>query len=756
MYNLLGTQVFWTTVVAVPIILAAFAIVGRIWAASFPTELRLSARFYMAPVLGLATFILIGSFLGRHLQLGNSIFVPVALCLAVAVGLWRDSARQELPHYLIYLGLFGILCGTSLLAPLYVAGATNVHNDAFTYLAQSNWLQQHAFTEKILPEKVTPAATQVLLYQIHSFRMGGSYLLAFFQAILNITWSYDIYPAVIISGIVACCMAIGFPIAELLLRVNFNLRWALLALPSFSLGGLVFGANLGFLPQTVGLAVSAGAIFAVGVVLYWMRDARKSVRQVSAAALPISIMLASVIFAYAEVSPFVIAAVGIGGLFYAAWFRAWRNVSIFGVAIGVVTLLLTNFELMRAYNSLMLQSGAVVGSPVPWSLPRFIAHALGIQAGAWDSPSFTMLAGSWSVFLAVLVILNLGCVQWRLLRATFGLQLPSLAILGILFTGLIYFRYFVPSPFPVGTGQSWSQFKLMEWAHPFASAAVLAVVASVLGDARLVYLRTMAVLLAVAAVGSSFTGIARTRGLMNYYENVSDLGTFYHDFRRTVTTACPLSSSVFLSLDGIDHKFRQLASVYLADRDIRSDWSSDGYISHYMPADKVRLSVTKGDCLVEPTHRAVSKMPATTIGPIRVGVFDGSQNLVVNTAEGAHGEEVSGSESWRWVERSVRFTFKTILPQDGRSRYLLQFEYTKQNDTPLQVQVTDKATHKDLRLDVDRSVPGGKFSHEVNAASITDLIFVISTTAEARPLGANDQRKAAFMIKNISVTTVLD
>jgi hypothetical protein len=626
MSRLLGTQIFWTTVVVVPLLLAAMTMVGRLWSSAWPTEFRQSARFYLAPVLGLATLVLIASVLGQHLPLGDTIVVPLVLLFILIVALRLDSSRPELVRHLIIVGMFGILCGTSVLAPLYTNGAINAHNDTFTYLAQSNWLQQNAFSTQIPAEQVTPAGTQIRLYQLASLRMGASYLLAFFQALLNIRWSYSIYPAVVIAAMSACCLAIGFPLAELLERLPIRVRLALLALPSFSLGGLVFGANQGFLPQTIGLAVTAGAVFATGAALTWISSERRSFGSVIAVALPIAMLVAAAIFAYSEMAPFLVAAIGLSGLCFAIWSGAWRDVCIFGCAVALLTLMLSNFELLRAYNGLRTQAGAVVGSPVEWSIFGFVAHAIGMQAGAWDNQRFTYFEIAWGLILALVVLSNFRSISWGSIRSAGPLLIPALLLLFGFSCGLVYFRYAVASPFPVGKGQSWSQFKLMEWAHPFVAALILAVLASFLAGSRRSYHRIVLVLLGAAALGSCYIGVLRTRGMMSYYAGVADLDAFYRDFHRTVLTACPLGSPVYLALGGSSLKFREMASLYLADRDVRSDWRDDDYIYHMMPLARVDLSPAKGDCLVEPNTIAVSAEPMTVIGPVRVGVFGAGQN----------------------------------------------------------------------------------------------------------------------------------
>jgi hypothetical protein len=755
MSRLFGTQIFWTTVVAVPLLLAAMTLVGRLWSSTFPMEYRQSARLYLSPGLGLASFVLIASVLGSHLPLGDTIVVPLVL-LFVSIAVPRlDPSRSELVRHLIIVGLFGLLCGTSVLAPLYVSGAINAHNDTFTYLAHGDWLQQHAFAAQIPADKVTPAATQVLMYQLNGFRMGASFLLAFFQAVLNIRWSYEIYPAVVITAMAACCLAIGFPIAELLGRLRWRVRLALLALPSFSLGGLVFGANQGFLPQTIGLTMAAAAIFATGAALTGISSERRGVGSIVAAALPVAVLLAAAIFSYSEIAPFLVAAIGLSGLFCAIWSGAWRNVCIFGCVVALLTVMLTNFELLRTYHSLRTQVGAVVGSPVDWSLLRFVAHAAGIQAGAWDNPNFTYFGIGWGLILAVVVVSNFRSISWGSTGSVGSLLIPVLVLLLSFFCGLIYFRYVAVSPFPVGRGQSWSQFKLMEWAHPFVTVLVLAILVNFLTHSRKSYRRFVLVLLAAAALGSCYVGILRTRDMMRQYENVADVDAFYKNFREAVFTNCPRKASIYLALGGSDHKFRQLVSTFLTDRALKGDWSDDGYAAPYMPPDQLHSSLVEGDCLVEPSHRTVSSMPAMVIGPVRIGIFDGSYKLPITSAEGAFEEESDGPNSWRWIEREVTFSFMPLYDAD-RSKMTLRFEYVMRMDQPLQLEVMDGFKKTPLLVEISPLEREGTFSRDIDIGRVQDLKVSISSRAEAEPLSDGDRRKAAFQIKNLSVSAVLN
>ena len=269
MTNILGTGIFWTTLASLAAILSLATIIGRAWSAVFPYKLQAIARYYLAPVLGLASLVIIASVIGRVLPLGNSVVVPWIVTAILVLAFLRERHVGQAFFHALLVSVFGIFCAASILGPLFAHGAFNAHNDTFTYLVHSTWLQTHAFNETIPAEMVTPLTTQISIYQLGD-RMGGSFLLALLQSLLNLHWSYEVYPAVVSAAIAVCCLAIGFPIARALHPIRRSIRLALIALPALNLGGFVFGANMGFLPQTVGLAIGASLLFALGPVFRWL------------------------------------------------------------------------------------------------------------------------------------------------------------------------------------------------------------------------------------------------------------------------------------------------------------------------------------------------------------------------------------------------------------------------------------------------------------------------------------------------------
>ncbi|MCX7320342.1 MAG: hypothetical protein NT113_12915 [Hyphomicrobiales bacterium] len=738
---------------AVPATLATMTIVGRLWSKTYPVGTQADARFYLSPALGLATIVLVAGGLGRYIPLGDTILTPFIVLVLFLSALRVEYVRSGLLRHLFFVACFGLVCGTCVLVPLYLYGAINTHNDTFTYLAHSDWLQHHAFGQQISEADATPASTQIRLYQMNGLRMGASYLLAFFQALLNFRWAYDAYPAVIISAISACCLAIGFPIAALLAKLPLMLRLALLAIPSFSLGGLVFGGNFGFLPQTVGLTASAAALFTLGAVVNAIGSRQLANDSTVITSLPIAAAVSAVICAYSEVTPFLAVAFLLSGVWIAVVTREWRKVLVFGCSVALLVAIMTNLELLRAYHSLRAQAGAVVGGAVPWSLAGFLGHAVGVRAGVWDSDLFSPMASIWSALFLLLILFGFRRASWADVKAPMALMLPALLMLGVLFSALLYFRYFIISPFPTGIGQSWSQFKLSEWAHPFCSMVVLAVAASCRGRFSRSYTGLMGVLIIVACIGAGGIGLLRMRGIVDYYSGTKDLRGFYHEFRSAVFETCPLNSPIYLSLGYQDHKFRQMAAVFLADRLVRSNWEHDDYIRNSLPGSDVHRSPEEGDCLVRQSNTSEAVSSSVTIGRFQIERFTRTDRFEILSVLGGHGYEAEWKNWWQWVERSIAFTFS---PADIRSsRAELHFEYAVRSDASLKVNVVDDAGILPP-VDFELTDQKGVFSHSFPIGPKATLRISITTAGDAPRLSKSDERRASFRIGNLTVKPVRD
>lgn len=761
MTNYLGTEIFWSTLPTLAAILALATLVGRLCTGVLPFKLRGPAKFYLSPALGLACFTVASSLCGRIRTLGDTIVIPLLFIVLLLISLLRErSAKQALRHAGM-VSLFGIVCGVSVLAPLFVFGAFNAHNDAFTYLAHSNWLQAHSFGEQISAALQTPENSQIYLYQEKTFRMGGSYLLAALQALLNLRWAGDVYPALIISSLAACCLAIGFALSKPLRTLSRQLRLALLALPSLAVGGLVFGANFGFLPQSIGLALGAALLFLVGPLSRWIATVKPRVSAIAKASLACALLLAGTVYAYTEVVPFFVAATGCCALILAIRFRAWRDLSIFvGLAAGF-SIILLNTELLRAYTALRIQTGAIVGSPVNWSLFGFIAHALGVHGGAWEPALQWSLPGGTGpithyfglfLFVATIVVLAFGAPAiWRAVKGSE--LLPAILVLTLFGAGFLYFRYMKPSPFPVGVGQSWSQFKLAEWANPFAMTLALAALLSLRAKSPTFFRRLVVVAFTIGLIGSSLIGVARTRPLMSAYNGVTNLHHFYRQLRATVLSTCPRTAPVYLNLGGSDQKIRQMVTLYLSDRELESDWSDDGYLLTLPPAGN-KDAPAPGSCVVERRNNDGWLTDGAAIGPFQVGIFDGRQQIRIASTVGGYGRENDGSNWWVWVQQKISFKLQPPPNTAPVPRTRVHFEYAtlgkqtltltfNQNDGPSEkLLLNSNGVGVEKMTVFDRDV-------DVSPAKLNEI--TIETDGTPSRLGENDPRMAAWMIRNVKI-----
>jgi len=542
-----------------------------------------------------------------------------------------------------------------------------------------------------------------------------------------------------------------------------SIRLTLLSLPALSLGGLVFGANMGFFSQTVAFALGASFLFAVGPLFRWVSTANVTCLAIGKAALPGAALFAATTFVYPELAPFVFVAVLGSGCVLAFRFCAWRTMLVhMSVLIGF-SILLLNTELVRAYTTLRTQSVVVAGTPVDWTLLGYVAHAFGLHGGAWDV-MFQWTTpedyGSLSfVFGLILVGLSIGAVLagvrsvWRTTMS--GILMPAVVVLIIFASGILYYRYFVLSPFPKGVGQSWSQFKLAEWAHPFLMAFVLLAIADLRSRWRKAFNGVVLALFAICLVSATLIGVARVTPMMDYaYRGVSDLNRFYLEFRDTVLTTCPFSVPVYLDLGRINYKYRQMAALYLYDREVVSDWTEDKFIFGLLPPEQRTQELKRDSCVVERLEDGDGLSQGTVIGPFRVGIYEGRGQILIASVSGAYDRERDAKTWWHWVERKVSFTLQPRFVSKDVTKTKLRFEYTTRGKQTLVLRIIKRdGSSREVLLQSNGDAPE-RFDQVIDVSPIELAGISIETDGKASPLGDRDPRMAAWMVRNVSITPV--
>lgn len=763
-------NIFFINLAAVIAILSTSTIIGRACCNLFPYRFKPIIKYYSSPILGLSILTIFSSIYGKILPYGNSIILPI--CFAI-IFLWSLQYEIEVKiaiKHAFTMSLFGIICGVSIFGALFFYGAINGHNDAFTYFVHSSWLQDHAFCETISTVNVNAATTQVYLYQQKGFRMGASFLLALFQSLLHIKWSYEIYPALVISSIGACCSSIGPCISKTLLKTNRLMRFLILSLPAFSFGGIVFGANFGFLPQTVALCLGSGGIFMVGFLFSNICDKESNFSSVIKAAIPCSICLAATVYAYSEISPLIFIGILGGSFLFAVRNHSWSKTLTFVCALLGLSLLLLNTELIRIYSALQTQMGVVVGSPVNWSMLGYVAHILGVHGGAWDLFQWANPVGYLSAFFnnpaiftcgillfaigITILILNMR-ISWAYIID--GTLMPTIVILLVIGMGILYFRYFVHSPFSVGIGQSWSQFKLAEWAHPFAMAFILLSISNLNNRLKTKF---KPILITVFVLGISITvlnSVARTKALIQYYGGTHDLNQFYLDFRKAVIENCPVDRPIYLALNGRHHKFRQMAAYYLPDREVLSDWTGDDYIYHQLPKERRVQKFKAGQCIVEPISQLGIIKSGKQIGPFRIGILKNENRILITSSTGKYEIETDGNNWWQWIDKKTSFSLKPLLNPKSTGRTRMVFEYIPRNKQMISLYIISK-DNKKTKIYINNSKENAltAFNKIINIPPNELKELIIETDGKATILGELDDRKAALLIRNIRFEPLLE
>lgn len=755
-----GTEIFWITLAIVPIFLTLLTFIGFIFCKLFPSQARANANFYLAPSIGLAIVVIFASTLGRFVSLGGrGVFVFFVIIIIVLTLLYRQYLYQIFKSSIL-ISVFGIICGTSILIPLFIYGAFDSHNDAFTYLAHSNWLQDYSLNKKILSNDITPLTTQVYLYQVNGFRMGGSFLLAFVQSIFSLTWSYQAYPALIISAIATCCLAMGFPIAQAFKNIERRFLLALISLPALSIGGLVFGANFGFLPQTIGLALGIGFLATIGISFRLIIGKKSSILSITKLAFLSAILFAGALFAYSEIVPFILIASLICVIFFITRFFVLKNSFIFVSIFSIFSIVLLNLEIERVIRALLTQSMAVVGTPVEWPLLGFVAHSIGIHGGAWDilqwsnidsikSPIFVLGLIVTGLILGMLIF-NRNFI-WK--YSVEGTLMPVLITVMVFIFCFFYFRYIVPSPFPKGIGQSWSQFKLSDWLSPYLSVLVLFSIAALQLRSNKFFKIITLTLFCMCFVGTIAISAIRIKPFTHSYQKVSNIDKFYINFKDIVNEVCPNNSPIYLNLDGSNLKLRQMILIYLYDKEIKSNWMNDDYIYHYLSDQKQKQKPAINDCVVESDKKndLLEVNQGVEIGPLHIGILDNKAKIRIVNISNAYPGESDGKNSWNWVKDEIKFNTEAMFASNTSNKIKISFEYNTIGSQKLNLKILERDGNSyDFVLDNNKK----EFNKTMQIAPDNLSEISIKTDGDAIHIGKTDTRLAAFLIKNIRVRLV--
>ncbi|MBI4639077.1 MAG: hypothetical protein HY731_00175, partial [Candidatus Tectomicrobia bacterium] len=597
---------------------------GRRIADFLPNPLKESAAFYVAPLLGLASLVLITTVYGWLSPFKTSFSVFIATGLIV-LGVVFEKRRFALFRDWVIISVFVIVATMSVFAPVIRFDGYNPFNDTFTYLVHGQWLQQHAFSEVTRASGFFPAETQVVLYRRAGHRMGASFFLGFVQSLFHLEWSYFAYVPTVAFVFAVGSLALGGIIRQVV-PASKAVCLALCTLPAFSMNGFIFGAQFGFFPQTFGLAFSAGlACLFPGLIAHTLHSRPTWTKQFFHLS-PLALCCAALLVAYSDIFPLVGASIGLFLLLVCAfyWSEKYRIIGFMLILAGQV-LVMVNIEMVRILRNFIhtllgVASGTVhFGWPMYWSPIQFLAHSFGMKT-PFQSNAFgaDRIVSSW-VFPLLLIVLVAALT--RILRAKpKNLTIFFLICINVVFwSAFLKFRY-ASAGLEGEIGNTFLQFKLAKWATPFNLGLLGIVIAWFLLKAgRYESIYKSAFLAAfVAGMGIHFLIISPIF-IQQFQDETRRRHSPFNELLalRSTVANIPKNQVIYLAFGAEHHKIRQMVAYVLPDRKLASKYDDDGYLLGSIPIPERNMPMGSADWIIQ-----FKPIPTTDENPLnRVGPF---------------------------------------------------------------------------------------------------------------------------------------
>lgn len=716
---------------------------------------------YLAPGLGLAALLWLASLYGRMMPFHWAYSLSFTLLL-VGLCLIYESKKQELWRHSLCVGLMALIASLPVLGPELLYAGYNPFTDIFTYLAQSQWLQWHAFSEKVVSVADHPALTQIALYQATGARMGGTFFLAFVQSLFHLTWSYDAYLSTVSLGVVVGCLFLG-GIVRQVVPLKRPVILALALLPAISSNGFIYGAEWGFFPQTYGLAFALGLCACLPPLLRWVLCSQASLGQSMRFALPCALSAAAMLLAYNEPFPLFLGAMGLFmGLMILTDLNQSKVLFKISLILLIELILLMNTELVRlihnVYQTLTISGGEVaIGWPVLWSPLRFLAFSFGITSYFnqpfiwWDD------LASWIVMPILLVVLFYGLMCFVRHHPKRRMMLSLIGCFElVLWCFFIKFRYFSINNAPMAVGQTFLQFKVAKYVSPF-SLSLLAIGCAIVwfncktSRRYLTFFYT-----AILALGLSYhlMGVSPqfTKHFLSSVQQNNAPFEVLLKLRQTVIQNIPKNEQIYLAIGPEDMKLRQFITYMLWDRSISGDFQDDVYLAGQLSQPKNHDNAKASAWLL--SKDSLHHTPAVGFSsPPFLMMKQPSLYVIQDGQRGGYNTEINlKGEAFHWVKHAIEVQFSV---QGGARSIALKCVLLPKGDNPrtFHVKLKTSSGHvlaeytlanltKTYALDTPW-LPTGLKKH---------FILQVEADGEPQKLGRHDDRQASFMISNVTLT----
>jgi hypothetical protein len=731
---------------------------GRRIADLFPTAVKESSAFYVAPLLGLACLILTTTLYGWLSPFKPNISLPLTIGLLV-LGVLFEKDRSMLFRDWFIVSVFASVVTIPILAPAIRFDGFNPCTDIFTYLAQGQWLQGHAFSEAARASGFFPAETQVVLYQTGGYRMGASFLLGFVQSLFHFEWSYGAFLPTVSLAFAVGSLALGGIIRQVL-PVSKKVCLALCTLPAFTLNGFVFGAQWGFFPQVFGLAFAAGLACLIPALVGDALESKPSRLKQSVNLFPLAVCFSALLISYNDMFPVI----GAGTfLFFFLMFAICfhERARLFGIMIilAAQVCLLVNFEGLRILKNYMHSllgagSGSIrFGWPVFWSPLQFLAHSFGMKAPSPNDVFFMdSIISNW-IFPALMIVIVIVLVKIFRAKPKNLTLLFLFCMEAVFLLAFMKFRYATPG-FPGEIGHTFLQFKIAKWAAPINLSLLGIVIAWFLlkgGKSRSVVKYAFG---AAFVVGMAIQGILGSKEYIKHFqeETMRKRSPFnaYLDLRASVE-AIPKDEVVYLAFAG-HYKLRQIATYILSDRKLASDYSDDGYILNNIPKGEINIPLETAKWMIQYKPVETSdEEPLYRTGPFLIRRAPFNFFLLQSIAMG-YDTETEGKRSWNWVKDSVEYRFHNAGKRP-KAKVKFQFQVTGQSRTLLlDLRALSGKPLASFKIPIRSG--RGDYESPVVDTNAEDVFARLSADGEPIRISAKDPREAKFLIKDLSLESV--
>lgn len=600
-------------------LLCLCTLIGRHVVAQLPSRLQRLTGFYLAPLLGLAVFVLLATVYGwlSPFKWRYTFFLTAILSF---IALFFENNKPQLLSHMGKVTLFATIASLPIFVPIIIYGGYNPFTDIFTYLTQAQWLQQHSFAEKVIPSGYFPAWTQVSLYQTSGSRMGGTFFLAFVQSLFSQTWSYYAYTPTVALGLVTGSLALGGGVRTVI-PIKNKVAFALALGPSFLCTGFLFGAEWGFFPQTYGLSFVMGLCALFPALMIFVIQHTPKGWALIRYTFPAALCSAALLLAYNE--PFPIFALAIGLFFVILLGRHRARWLVLMQCLGAYTLwviLLVNEEGFRIVKNLfqtlsISQGHASIGWPVLWHPIQFLAHTFGFKL---PLTQFPLVLDDWLslVIFPVLFLLMCGVLLW------FMKKYPRRRVLlcflfcveGVLLLCFLHFRYDLPATSIGEIGHTFLQYKIAQYAAPFSLllAGILSAIVWFYGKSYrngLKGLYGLVFILGFVCQGIFVIHLTKKfpQQMARQYDPFAGLLAL-----REAVADIPNDEPIYIDLGTTQAKLRQMVAYILSDRKIASDYRDDGYILGHLPTKERHISSDRMHWFM---HFATDKKSSCTLVP---------------------------------------------------------------------------------------------------------------------------------------------